>query len=263
MRKLTMAQVATMTASMTASIGMITATTSRLGIPMLGLAALAHADAYGDDELEEVVVTGYVGSPWTVEIYNPGTSGFPSTGGGNPTAPTAPPIARAPTDAIGPVQRNAVRCAMHYSFDVSNTFPNLGNGAKPGFSTKFQYGAAWGATDPNVRPRVIVTTDFNNRPDALHTEHVMGWTSFENSTSFIYVDEVQRFAANPNNHVTYDENLVNTINHEWSHSWWSPRDEDQAGDIGDAAAALYRAAGGANAPCNTAPQHNGSFGGRK
>lgn len=260
MRKLTAAQIATMTASVTASISMVAATTTRFGIPMLGLAALAHADTYGDDELEEIVVTGYTGSPWTVEIYHPGTSGYPSTGGGSPTPPTAPPVARAPTNAPIPVQRNATRCAMRYSVDVNETNPHGQGGQAPNFRTVFQPGYAWAANNVNIQPPVIVTTT-NVAPDSGHTGHALGYTSFSEHISYVYTNEVQRHATA--NGVDYEADLVNTIVHEWAHSWWSPWDESVPTALGYAAQAMYQNDGGAGAECNTRPVHNGNLGGHK
>ncbi len=257
MRKLTAAQIATMTASVTASLGMVAATTIRYGIPM-GLVTLAHADVYSDDELDDWIFTGYVSFPWILETYRRPPSSNPGTP--SPPPPPTPPVARAPTDATGPIQRNATRCAMRYSINLSVTFPNLGKGPMTGFGTKFVRGYAWGANTIHDNPPYIVTPT-NVPPDDRHTGHILGKTTFSERTVYIFVDEVQRDAAARG--IDFQENLVNTIAHEWSHSWWSPRLEEEAVQIGNAAGEMYRRDGGASAECNTRPPHNGNLGGRK
>jgi hypothetical protein len=260
MRKLTIAQVATMTASMTASIGMIAATTSRLGIPMLGLAALAHADPYGDDELEEVVVTGYVGTPWIVETYRPGTSGIPPSGGSS-GPPTAPPVARSPTNAPTTLQRNAVRCAQRFSIDVNVNDPHGQGGQAPGYSTQFVSRYGWGANGPGIEPAVIETTT-NAPPDANHQQRILGWTSTVQHVSYIYTLNIQYDVQNTG--VNYEAHLINTLVHEWAHGWWPYYLDHSIPDaLGDAAQALYEQSGGANAECNTRPPRYGNLGGRK
>jgi hypothetical protein len=258
MRKLTAAQIA----AMTASLGVLGNLATRYGIPMVGLAAIAHADVYTDDELDEVVfIVDGTEFPWIVRTYPHSGSGCSGTS----CTPTKPYVAQAPTNAVGPVLKNAVRCAEHYSVDVAATEPTISPGSRPDFSTKFQTGAAWGTELPNLKPKFVITGDYVNPPaDKRYTTPILGSTTFDDTTghvSTIFTDMVRNHAQVQSNQTTYDQDLVNTITHEWSHEWWSPETEADANRIGKKAGDAYRAGGGANAPCNTAPIHNGRVGG--
>jgi hypothetical protein len=259
MRRLTATQVA----AMTASLSVLGNLGTRYGIPVFGIVATAHADSYDDDELEEVVVTGYTGTPWVVETYHPGTSGVPPTGGGGTsTPPTQPPVARAPTTATTSVQRNAVRCAERYSIVANANSPDGQRGGQPaGYTTQFVAAYGWGANSDSITPKVVTSTT-NAPPDANHTQRIVGWTSTVQHVSFIYTlsinYDVQQTGVNLESH------LINTIVHEWGHAWWPYYVGEAPYDaIGDEAQSLYEQGGGANASCNIKPPRYGNLGGRK
>jgi len=250
MRKLTATQIA----AMTASLGVLGNLATRYGIPMVGLAAIAHADVYNDDELDEVIfIVDGTEFPWIVRAYPHTGSGCSGTS----CTPTQPPVATAPANPTLPVQRNAMRCAMRYSIDLTVRFSHLDNGGqRSGFNTKFVKGYWYGANTTSQADDPAVS----QTQDSHHSKHVLGHTQFDGvNTSFIYIDEVQRDATARG--IDFEENLINTIVHEWSHAHWSPETEDDAITIGNAAGDAYRSDGGANASCNTAPQHNGRVGG--
>jgi hypothetical protein len=54
--------------------------------------------------------------------------------------------------------------------------------------------------------------------------------------------------------------MVNTVVHEWEHSWWSPWDDTinpVPTQLGNDAQHLFQQEGEANAPCWTKPDRNG------
>jgi len=265
MRKLTVAQIA----AMTASLGIFATTAARYGIPLVGLSAIANAgDTNSDDELEEVVVTGTRPGSVDIDIYTPGTSGYPIPSGGGVAVPTAPPLGSVKSTPMPntPMQKNAEQCAMQYSVTVSRNVEHAHAGQRPDFTTVFVAGVAYGANDRNVPVPFVM-----GAPDATHSRPIDGYTSFESHgatwnahTAYIFPTNVANEA--PARHTTFQANLVNTVVHEWEHSWWSPWDDDinpVPRQLGDAAQALFVGQGGISAPCWVRPPRNGGTGGNK
>ena len=78
-----------------------------------------------------------------------------------------------------------------------------------------------------------------------------------NRVSYIYTTNVSYDATQLG--IPFQNHLVNTLGHEWSHQWnpFYP-DESEPDRLGDLTQQLFEQAGGTNGQCWTMPPHYGN-----
>jgi hypothetical protein len=235
MRRLTAKQIAAM---MTASTGLAVSIGTGLRIPVMALAPVfVSQDAVADDEipiLEEIVVisTAILDNAFMDETYF-----------------SQPPVYLGAeyTNTVGSVpftagQVAAVRCALKYSMIALGDY-----GQAPGYTTQFNNSEwGWGINPPFIPPTISTPTKVQPLTGYFL---INGHTSENQEVSTIWLLNNQMDATYFK--ISLQTQLVNTIVHEWYHSWhpFDPNGEDNAGIAGDEAQSAYLAGGGDSQNC--------------